>query len=257
MMQQREGSVFVRIHNPQFDRTKEMVLGEEVVFGRGVRDVGELPNNSLVSHRHGVVTVTESGFAVTSIGTYSGFVVRDTMTPSRLHLPQGMGPVELPFANAVISFDHGVPGSIHVAVIGSGRADLWEDRWGPEEEHDEEVWLTHRRTFGRTQRPFGLKRKARGEPYTWFWTLVAMCEGEITAGSAGVPTNAELAKTLGYETNIIERHLSSIYEALDIDPKEQRRPRDVAVRRAVDRGLVTREHLPRLGERTVRQPDGE
>jgi hypothetical protein len=226
--------------------------GEEVVFGRGVHDVGELPNNTLVSHRHGVIAATESGFSVTSIGTYSGFVVRDTMTPSRLHLPQGMGPIELPFANAIISFDHGVPGRIEVAVVGSDRADLWEQRWGPEEQHDEEVELHDRQRRWRTTRPRGLKRKARGEPYTWFWTLVAMCEGEITSESAGVPTNAELGRRLGYDTNIIERHLSSIYEALDIDPHEQQRPRDTAVRRAVDRGLVTREQLQGLHERTIR-----
>ena len=249
--------MFVRIYNAQFERTKEMLPGEEVVFGRGVRDVGELSYNSLVSHRHGVVAATASGFSVTSIGTYSGFVVRDTMTPSRLHLPQGLGPIELPFANAIISFDHGVPGHIGVAVVGSDRADLWEERWGPEEEHDEEVRLHARRTFAGTQPPPGLKRKARGEPYTWFWTLVAMCEGEITAGSAGVPTNADLAQTLGYKTNIIERHLSSIYEALDIDPRQQQRPRDAAVRRAVDRGLVTREHPPLLAARTVRLPGGD
>ena len=249
--------MFVQIYNPQFERTKEVLPGEEVVFGRGVRDVGELPNNSLVSHRHGVVAVTKSGFSVTSIGTYSGFVVRDTMTPSRLHLPQGMGPIELPFANAIISFDHGVPGQIRVAVVGSDRADLWEERWGPEAEHDDAVWLHDRRTSRRTQPPPGLKRKARGEAYTWFWTLVAMCEGEITAESAGVPTNADLARKLGYDTNIIERHLSSIYEALDIDPRDQQRPRDAAVRRAVDRGLVTREHLPLLGERTVRLRGGD
>jgi len=56
---------------------------------------------------------------------------------------------------------------------------------------------------------------------------------------------------LGYDTSIIERHLSSIYEALDIDPQEQQRPRDTVVRRAVDRGLVTREQLH---GRTIRFP---
>ncbi len=249
--------MFVRIYNPEFGRKKELLPGDEIIFGRGVRDVGELPNNSLVSHRHGVIAATNSGFSVRSIGTYSGFVVRDTMTPSRLHLPRGMGPIELPFANAVISFDHSVPGQIRVEVVGSEQADLWEERWGPEAEHDEEVRLHDRRTSRRTQPPPGLKRKARGEPYTWFWTLVGMCEGEITSESAGVPTNADLARKLGYETNIIERHLSSIYEALEIDPREQQRPRDVAVRRAVDRGLVRREHLPLLGERTIRLPGGD
>ena len=248
--------MFVSIYNRQFDRTKDIVPGEEVVFGREQRDVGELPNNSLVSRRHGVIAATETGFSVTSIGTYSGFVVRDTMPPSRLYVPQGMGPVELPFADAVISFDHGVPGQLHVDVVGSDRADLWEERWGLEEEHDAEVGAGDRRASWST-RPRRLKRKARGEPYTWFWTLAAICEGEITAASAGVPTNTDLAQRLGYNTNIIERHLSSIYEALDIDPRRQQRPRDAAVRRAVDRGLVTRKHLPSLAKRTVWFPDDE
>lgn len=84
-----------------------------------------------------------------------------------------------------------------------------------------------------------------------------MCEGEITANSAGVPTNTDLARRLGYDTKIIERHLSSIYEALDINPRRQQRPRDIAVRRAVDRALVTRKHLPLLADRTVEFPNDE
>jgi hypothetical protein len=79
-----------------------------------------------------------------------------------------------------------------------------------------------------------------------------MCEGEMTGGSAGVPTNAELSRRLGYEANIIERHLAAIYEALEIYPGEQQRPRDAAVRRAIDRGLVRREHLIQLTQRTMR-----
>lgn len=241
--------MFVRIYNPQFDRTVELRPGDDIVFGRGARDAGQLPNNSLVSHRHGLVAATESGFSVTSIGTYSGFVVRDTMTPSRIHLPRGIGPIELPFANAIIGFDHSVTGQIIVTVVGSKRADQWEENWAPEVEHDAAVWDQVWRTVWRTQPPPGLKRKARGEPYTWFWTLVAMCEGDITGRSDGVPSNADLARILGYDTNIIERHVACIYEALDVDPRELKRPRDTAVRRAVDRGLVTREQLHQLRQR--------
>ena len=244
--------MFVRIYNPQFERTKEVLPGEEVVFGRGVHDVGELPNNSLVSHRHGVIAATESGFSVTSIGTYSGFVVRDTMTPSRLHLPQGMGPIELPFANAIISFDHGVPGQIQVAVVGSDRADLWEQRWGPEEQHDEEVELHDRQTRWRTTA--AARPQAQGTRGALH--LVLDTRGDVRGrdhGRVGGRANQRrIGRRLGYDTNIIERHLSSIYEALDIDPHEQQRPRDTAVRRAVDRGLVTREQLHGLHERTVR-----
>jgi len=180
MSEHKETGVPVRIYNPQFERTKDLHPGEEVVFGRGVRDAGELPNNSLVSHRHGVIAATESGFSVTSIGTYSGFVVRDTMTPSRLHIPRGIGPIGVPFANAIISFDHSVTGRLVVAVVGSELAEQWEESWGPEIEHDAAV--ARRSLGGRTQPPPGLKRKARGEPYTWFWTLVAMCEGGSPGG---------------------------------------------------------------------------
>jgi len=245
--------VFVRIHNPQFDRSLELRPNEEIVFGRGVRDVGQLPNNSLVSRRHGLIAATETGFAVTSIGTYNGFVVRDTMTPSRLHIPVGMGPIELPFANAVVSFDHSVVGRLEIKVVGSELADRWEENWAPEAEHDRTI-TEHSQRSRSTNYPASaerppLKRNARGEPYTWFWTLVAMCEGEITAEFEGVPSNSQLAEDLGYETKAIERHVAAIYLALDIHPGDYQRPRDTAVRRAVDRGLVTRRDLEQLDRR--------
>jgi hypothetical protein len=246
-------TVLIEIRNPQFGRAARLEPGDSLVFGRAERGAGQLPDSSLVSHRHGVIAATETGFTVESIGTYSGFVVRDTMTPSRLHLPRGVGPIEVPFANAVISFDHSVPGQLVVAVVGSERADLWEANWRPEVEHDATVREYELRRSGRTQPPPGLRRKARGAPYTWFWTLVALCEGEITGASIGAPTNAELSQRLGYDTNIIDRHIASIYEALDIFQGEHTRPRDVAVRRAVDRGLVTRDHVRDLHDR-LREP---
>ena len=241
--------MLIEVHNPQFDRTEVLEPGGTLVFGRAERGAGQLPDSALVSRRHGVIAATETGFTVESTGTYSGFVVRDTMTPSRLHLPRGVGPIEVPFTNTVNSFDHSVPGQLFVAVVESDRADTWEQNWGPELEHDTsvgdyEMWRT-----GSTGPPPGLRRKARGAPYTWFWTLVALCEREITGKNIGVPTNAELSKRLGYDIKIIDRHIASIYEALDIFLSEHTRPRDVAVRRAVDRGLVTRDHINDLHSR--------
>ena len=246
--------MFVRIYNPKSERSKKLEPGESMVFGRDVGlGVGELSMNMLVSRRHGIVAATSSGFSVESIGTFSGFVIKDTMTPSRLHLPQGTGPVEVPFANAVISFDHGVPGALHVEVVDSDQAALWEKRWGPDQVHELSA-ADPRSQWRGSQPPKRLERKETGEPYAWFWTLVAMCEGEMTDESVGVPTNADLSKMLGYSTNIIERHLRSIYAALEIEISEQNRPRDAAVRRAIDRGVVTRKHLPELAEKKVRSP---
>lgn len=84
-------------------------------------------------------------------------------------------------------------------------------------------------------------RLRNGRPYAWRATLVAMCAPILTGESASVPTNAVLAKRLGYTVKQIEKHLQQIYEALDIPPDGRRR--DLAVNDAITRGLITHDDL--------------
>lgn len=232
-------SVEVTVHNPMFDRTIVLSSGDELEFGRYTRGVGQLPENALLSRDHGLIVATVDGFTVTSTGRHLGFVVSDRATPSRLHIPCGVGPIEIPFANASISFTHDIPSTLDIEVVGSDRADEWRNAW----RQDMKNLRPRVNRGGNLTRPAqeARFRKANGNPYTWFRTLVAMCEPSLAGGLPGVPTNTDLANRLGYTPKVIERHLRDIYTELKVPPGG--RQRDAAVRIALERGIVTANDL--------------
>ena len=96
----------VRITNPnEGGATASLKPGDApFVFGRQADGAGRLRQGS-VSRLHGHISITERGFAVTSLGSKLGIVVADLTTPSVLVVPVGCGPIEVPFADARLMVD--------------------------------------------------------------------------------------------------------------------------------------------------------
>jgi hypothetical protein len=155
----------------------------------------------------------------------------------------GVGPIIIPFAEAVITFGRGVEGELKITVSGSAAADHWRSQWGAAAENPRPARIpggASARMSG-TRRFLAGTRLRNGRPYAWRATLAAMCAPVLTGESASVPTNTVLAKRLGYTVKQIEKHLQQIYEALDIPPTGRRR--DLAVHDAITRGIITRNDL--------------
>jgi hypothetical protein len=209
--------------------------------------VGRISDDAVVSRRHGVVTATEDGFEVTSTGSLVGFVVADRTTPSRLHIPCGVGPIQVPFADAsvIVELDDGSD-YLDVAVDGSAAAQRWSSNWGPEMRQRWADVAAAAPVLPMTAPALAeVKwRKSNGKPYAWFLTLIAMCEPALGIGPAGTPTNRELARRRFMSPGVIERHVAQIYEAFDL--ADVRGARDVIVQIAIERGLVTRADLQEL-----------
>jgi hypothetical protein len=236
------------------DTSAVLSAGDELQFGRDVDGVGRIiggfRRGRSVSRVHGVVHATATGYAVTSTGRYFGFTVADRTTPSRLYVPVGIGPVAVPFAESsiIIEFadlestaEHRLSRArLDVSVDGSETAWRWKTGWGVDIENR---WARQPHEGMGTQKPHFLSKflLANGRHRACFKTLVALCEPSLGEGDAGTPTNSELARRLGCSEKIIERHLSEIYERVGV--LYDARPRESAAALAVNRGLVTREHL--------------
>lgn len=221
--------------------------GSSMEFGREVGGVGRISDDPVVSRRHGIITATDDGFEVTSIGSLVGFVVADRTTPSRLYVPCRVGPVRVPFADAsvIVELDDGID-YLDVIVDASDAAQKWAANWGPEMRHRwADVAAAAPALPATAPAMADLRwRKSNGRPYSWFLTLIAMCEPALGTGPAGTPTNQELARRRHTSTGVIERHVAQIYEAFDLAAVGA--TRDVMVQIAVERGLVTRADLEEL-----------
>jgi len=218
-------------------------------FGRTIGGVGRISEHREVSRHHGTVVATDDGFAVTSTGTHSGFVVADRSTPSRLYIPCGVGPVSVPFADASVIVEFGEEYDyLDVKVTGSGAADRWSSAWGPEMRERSADAAKEKRAGLLTAPPMSEVRwrMANGKPYAWVDTLVAMCEPALGVGPAGTPTNRQLAARRKVKVRVIERHVASIHEAFGFDT-DDKGARYVIVQIAIDHGLVTRADLAGLG----------
>ena len=236
------------IVNPRFRGVPAVLRpGDEQAFGRSVGGVGRISEDQAVSRQHGIVHGTVDGFTVTSTGTRMGFVVADRTTPSKLHVPRGFGPVPVPFADCSIIVEHERGRDyVDITVSGSDLADRWAASWGPEMRN-----LLAAASAGAvlTLPPWQRVRwrKPNGTPYTWFDTLVALCEPTLGDAPAGTPTNPELAERLYRTEGIIERHLNAIYDAFHLEGGSRRR--DIVAAIAVAQGFVTRADLQRLPAR--------
>ena len=227
--------------------SKVLEPGTSMEFGREVGGVGRISDDAIVSRRHGVIAGTDAGFEVTSIGSLIGFVVADRTTPSRLHIPCGVGPIPVPFADAsvIVELDDGRD-HLDVVVESSSAADSWRSSWGPEVRQRWADVAADAPVLPATAAAMANVgwRKTNGKPYAWFLTLIALCEPALGSGPAGTPTNRELAVRRYTSPGVIERHVAQIYDAFGL--ADVRGARDVIVQIAVERGLVTRADLRAL-----------
>ncbi len=238
----------VTITNPNVaGLSKVLEPGASLEFGREVGGVGRISDDAVVSRRHGVITATDDGFDVTSTGSLVGFVVADRTTPSRLHVPCGVGPIRVPFADSsvIVELDTGID-HLDVVVDGSAAAQRWRENWGPEMRDRWADVAAAAPVLPMTAPALAeVKwRRSNGRPYAWFLTLIAMCEPALGIGPAGTPTNRELARRRYVSPGVIERHMAQIYEAFGL--ADVRGARDVIVQIAVERGLVTRADVQEL-----------
>lgn len=234
----------IRVTNPsrRGDDTVTLHPGDGFPFGREVGGVGRISDDPRVSRHHGVVHAASDGLSVSSTSRSNGFVVRDRATPSRLYIPCGVGPVAIPFRQCSIVLEHcvGVVPYLDITVTGSASADAWHQGWGPD---TRAAW---RRSGASTAPPIGRfdPELRNGRPYAWFKTLVALCEPHFGLGPAGTPTNPELAARLHVSTTTVEKHLTEIYRALEIDRAAGQR--ELAVTIAITTGAVTPHDLTLL-----------
>lgn len=238
----------VIVTNADYDGPEQhLSVGDTLEFGRQVGGVGRLGEHRAISRRHGVITANEDGFAVEATGTFAGVVVADNTTPSRLHIPNGVGPIDIPFRSCsiVVEYD-GERARLEVEVEGSARADAWAAQWGidaPPRPADDSPGFVPL-TAPADNRDAGRFRKSNGSYYTWFTVLVALCEPSFGVEPGGAPTNQQLARRTGYRVGDIEKKLAAVYRALDVEHED--RPREAAVERALERGIVTPDHLSML-----------
>ncbi|MCB0966071.1 MAG: hypothetical protein KDB37_04495 [Ilumatobacter sp.] len=239
------------VSNPAYNGPEcRLDVGDELEFGRECGGVGRIGESPTISRRHGTITAVESGYAVEATGTFSGIVVTDRTTPSRLYIPHGVGPVEIPFHVSAVSVDgdDASAARLDVTVVGSTRADMWASQWGIDAPpNPRPVSRSNRsRTVSAlaTRRNPRRYRKSNGVYYAWFTVLVALCEPALGDEPGVAPTNQQLARRTGLKPSTIEKKLQSIYEALEVDTNE--RPRDVAIQHAISNGIVTRQHLSML-----------
>jgi len=253
--------VEIVVTNPDYDGPRRrLAVGDSQPFGREVGGVGRLGDDPTISRCHGVVVATEHGFTVEATGTFTGVTVRDRVTPSRLHIPNGVGPVDIPFRNCTISVDSDAgPARLDIEVIGSPRADTWATQWGIDAPPRPPTDRASTRPRSPTSAPArmrdpGLFRKSNGVHYSWFNVLVALCEAALISDDGVAPTNDELAERTGYSVGNIEKKFAEIYRALEINPANTPRPRDIAIHRAITNGIVTPDHLPLLDAGSLAQP---
>jgi hypothetical protein len=229
----------VRITNPHVEGS--VVLGPDAqpfTFGAYAEGVGCIKGPT-VSRSHGVITLTDEGFAVSAIGSRLGVVVFDLATPSMITVPMGVGPVAMPFGQARLTIDQReLDRCLVIEVSGSEACERWNAAWTAE---IRTRW-TQRRAAS-TEPPWRHMKWSfqHGGVMAWFRTLVAMCVPELEGRSGYVPTNKELAERLFLSVGVIERHVSDIHLQLDVPTGPG--SREELVRLAVRQGFVTRDDV--------------
>lgn len=215
----------------------EVAVGHPLVFGR-LPGPGQLAlDDTRVSRRHGEIAATAAGtWTVTATGSHAGVAVYDHETPSRLHVPCGVGPVLVPFARASVVIE--IEEQRHAFTVSAPGLAGWSGSWesvlrATEAPVDPSVtqigWDGVR---GRDERT--------GRPLRWFQTLVAMCEPYFAdPPEERVPTDDELARRLGTTKNMVQsRLIGSVRDALGFDTYTPQL-RQTMVSIAISQGLVT------------------
>ena len=194
----------VKVH---VDERDPVVLraGEELLFGRNPGP-GKVSDDPTVSGDHGVIAATEVGWTMAALGRFFGVVVYDTETPSRLHVPRGIGPLPIPFARAAVIIE--APGGRAAMMVEGGGFPGWQGSWGSVRE--EAASLVDAAGTSATEGAWADLRfeGPRRQVLRWYQVLVAMCEPFLTSGATGdsappVPTNGDIARRLGISTGMV------------------------------------------------------
>jgi hypothetical protein len=104
-------------------------------------------------------------------------------TPSRIHVPRGVGPVPIPFRECSIVLEHCRERPYLDGVVeGSIAAEKWHRSWGPEMRDN---WMDPTSSVLPALPKFAPRRGSGHRE--WFVTLVALCEPHLGRGAAVNP----------------------------------------------------------------------
>jgi hypothetical protein len=214
--------------------------GEQIDFGRAPGPLQIAEREDRVSRVHGTIHCEAGRWLVSSAGTFSGFVVYDCETPSRLNIPVGAGPIMVPFAWSIVSIE--VLGDRHVLEVRAPGSPGWESSWASVLDDARKL----ARSAGSHTRPLWETRNITdrdGRVRRWYQALVAMCEPRLrTPPVERIPTDAEIAKRLGISPKTLEKHRERIRVELGF-AKYDDQTRLAAVVLALGQGLVTPKDL--------------
>jgi hypothetical protein len=242
-------SIVVRVG----DVETRLAGGEEFWFGRDAGQGQVTADDLAVSGRHGCILATAAGWSVRSTGSVHSFAVYDCDTPSRLFVPRGAGPIEVPFAAAMVVID--VEYRHYAIGVTSAGATGWAGNWtslrvGPPggEQGTVAAW---------NAAPYADRN---GRVLRWYQVLVAMCEPRLRLPAdrreERIPTNREIAARLGISIHVLENHhIDRLRRELGFSTYTEQ-VRQAAVLIAINQGLVTTADLDLL-DRPSSDPDSD
>lgn len=234
--------------------------GDQLAFGRNSGPGQVAADHRSVSGRHGLIDVDDRGWSVTSTGSLYSFSVYDVETPSRLYIPLGAGPVQVPFAHAVIAIE--ILDRRYVLQVDSVGAAGWANSWRSVRDHDPRrrdpepldddlnAVSTKTTRIGWSPAQF-MDRK--GNVRRWYQVLAAMCEPRLRVPAETreerIPTNKQLALRLGISDRTLEKHLDELRQQFGFDTyTDQMRVAAVVI--AISQGIVTIADLAVLAQAT-------
>jgi hypothetical protein len=223
------------------EREVNVASGSSMTFGRAIGPLHIAAGDDRVSRQHGIIGCTDSGWYVHSTSPHYGFAVYDCDTPSRLHVPPGAGPLNVPFTKAIVSIE--ILGTRHhFQVVGPG-VDNWASNWGPHIRRTEAPVVV--RPVGETRYVWDevSLRGRDGQVLQWYRALVAMCEPRLqNPPIERIPTDVEIAKRLNISPKTLEKHRDRLRDELGFN-KYDEQMRLAAVVLALGQGLVTMHDL--------------
>lgn len=213
-----------------------LLAGERLEFGRRKGPGQITETDRTVSDHHGTIRHDGDSWSITSTGSYLGASVHDVATAASFELSVGVGPVTVPFANAIVivagrdsrhalTVRGPVLGGLEPSLVGSGSTIPIVDR--------------------------SICLGSDGQPLRWFLTLIALCEYSLTnpgLSVGSVPSDRELQSRLGIRSSTLERALTRAREELGFAPHTPQL-RVVMAITAIHQGVVTPSDLQYLDDK--------
>lgn len=218
--------------------------GGVLAFGRNADDGLIGADDRRVSRHHGDIIAGEGG--TWSLTSHGGVVVYDHETPSRLHVPRGIGPVTIPFAKATVIIE--LRDTRHAFTVTSSGLPGWDGSWAsvaaarvPTPAGPDATELAWEPAFGRSR---------KNQPVRWYQALVALCEPTLRGDGAAVPTDAQVARRIDVSTVRAGRLVTQARDALGFEPRTANL-RQAMVALSIGQGLVTPRELRVLDREAV------